>query len=68
MLSLIISAVGAVLFLFSDTLFGDSDIAYNLMLLGLILFPVGVILAFVGIVELLFAKIKQWIAKKLHVV
>lgn len=61
---LIISALGAVFFLFSDTLFGDSDLAHNLMFLGMVMLPMGVILSLIGVLELLFSKIKRWIKKQ----
>lgn len=51
-------AVGAMMFLFSDTLFGESVVASYLIISGLVTFPVGVILAAVGIVQVLVAKFK----------
>ncbi|MEJ2172231.1 MAG: hypothetical protein ACO22K_12045 [Woeseiaceae bacterium] len=51
-------AVGAMMFLLSDALFGESDVAAYLVFSGLIMFPVGVILTAVGIVQMLVAKFK----------
>lgn len=50
---------GAALFLFSDTLFGDSEAASYVVFVGLIMFPVGLILSLVGIIQVLIAKIKN---------
>ena len=49
---------GAVLFLLSDTLFGDSEAASYSVFLGLIMFPIGAVLALVGIIQVLIAKLK----------
>lgn len=49
---------GAVLFLLSDTLFGNSEAASYSVFLGLIMFPVGVILTLVGAIDVLVAKFK----------
>jgi predicted phage tail protein len=54
----VLLAVGAMMFLMSDTLFGESDLASYLVFSGLIMFPVGVILTAVGIVQVLVAKLK----------
>ena len=54
----ILLIAGAVLFLLSDTLFGDSEVAYYSVFLGLIMFPIGVILGLVGGIQLLWAKLK----------
>ena len=50
---------GAALFLLSDTLFGDSEAASYSVLLGLIMFPIGVILALVGGIQVLIEKLKD---------
>lgn len=60
-LGLAISVLGAMFFLFSDTLFGDTDIAYNLMFVGLILFVTGILIAVISIFQLIFGVIKGWI-------
>ena len=49
---------GAVLFLLSNTVFGDSEAATYSVFLGLIMFPVGVILTLVGAIQVLIAKFK----------
>jgi hypothetical protein len=49
----ILFVAGAALFLLSDSLFGGSELASYSMLLGLIMFPVGVILTLVGTVQVL---------------
>lgn len=54
----ILLLVGAALFLLSDTVFGDSVAASYSVFFGLILFPVGVILTVVGIIQALIAKVK----------
>lgn len=54
----ILLVAGAALFLLSDTLFGDSDAAASAAFLGLIMFPLGVILSLVGAVQVLVEKIK----------
>ena len=48
----------AALFLLSDTMFGDSEVASYAMLLGLIMFPVGLVLGFVGLIQLLIGIMK----------
>lgn len=55
----ILLVAGAALFLLSDSLFGSSEVASYSMLLGLIMFPVGVILSVVGAVQLLLATFKN---------
>jgi hypothetical protein len=55
----ILLLVGAALFLLSDTVFGDSDAASYSLFFGLILFPIGVILTVVGIIQVLIAKVKE---------
>jgi predicted phage tail protein len=50
---------GAALFLLSDTIFGDSDAASYAMFLGLMLFPVGVVLTLVGIIQVLIVRVKR---------
>ena len=60
-LGLAIAVLGAIVFLFSDTLLGDTDVAYNLMFLGSILFLTGILIAVIGIFELIFGVIKGWI-------
>jgi hypothetical protein len=48
---------GAAMFLLSDTVLGESELASYSALLGLILFPLGFVLTVVGLFEILFAKI-----------
>ena len=55
----ILLAAGAVLFLLSDTLFGDSEAASYAMFFGLIMFPVGLFLTLVGLIQVLIARIKN---------
>jgi predicted phage tail protein len=55
----ILVVVGAAMFLLSDTLFGDSDVASYSMFFGLILFPLGIILTLVGVIQVLIAKVKE---------
>lgn len=55
----ILVVVGAVMFLLSDTLFGESDVASYSMFFGLILFPLGIILTLVGVIQVLIAKAKE---------
>jgi predicted phage tail protein len=47
------------MFLLSDTLFGESDVASYSMFFGLILFPLGIILTLVGVIQVLIAKAKE---------
>ena len=50
---------GAAMFLLSDTIFGESEAASNFAFLGLILFPLGFVLAVVGFFQMLVSKIKE---------
>jgi uncharacterized membrane protein len=50
---------GSALFLLSDTVFGESEAASYSMFLGLILFLLGFVLCFVGIIKLLIARVKD---------
>ena len=54
----ILLVAGAALFLLSDTLFGNSDAASYSVFFGLILFPIGIILSLVGIIQVLIARAK----------
>jgi hypothetical protein len=58
-LGVVLMVAGAALFLLSDNLFGDSDLAYNAGFLGLILLPVGVVLTLVGVIHLAIARIRE---------
>jgi predicted phage tail protein len=49
---------GGVLFLLSDTIFGDSEAASYSMFFGMITFPLGVFLTLVGLIQVLIAKFK----------
>jgi predicted phage tail protein len=51
--------VGAALFVLSDTLFGDTDAAAYSAFFGLIMFPGGLILVLVGIVQVIVVRIKD---------
>ena len=51
--------VGAVMFVLSDTFFGESEAASYSAFLGLILLPLGIVLSVVGLLQLLFAKVKE---------
>ena len=55
----ILLIAGAAVFLLSDTFFGDSEAAAYAMFLGIILVPVGLILAVVGIIQVLIAKLRN---------
>ena len=55
----ILLVAGAALFLLSDTLFGDSEAASYSMFFGLIVFPLGLILTLVGLIQVLIARIKN---------
>jgi len=57
-LCVIFLVIGALLFLLSDTVFGDSDMAAYSALVGLILFLIGVVLALAGTIQVLVAKVK----------
>ena len=50
---------GAAMFLLSDTIFGESEAASYFAFLGLILFPLGFVLAVVGFFQMLVSKIKD---------
>jgi len=54
----ILLVAGAALFLLSDTLFGDAEVASYSAFLGLIIFPVGIILTLVGVIQALIMKFK----------
>jgi predicted phage tail protein len=55
----ILLVVGAALFVLSDTLFGDTDAAAYSAFFGLIMFPGGLILVLVGIVQVIVVRIKD---------
>jgi predicted phage tail protein len=55
----VILLVGAVMFLLSDTIFGESEAASYAAFFGLILFPLGIILTVVGLFQMLFKKIRE---------
>lgn len=55
----ILLIAGAAVFLLSDTLLGDSEAAAYAMFLGIVLVPVGLILAVVGIIQVLIAKVRN---------
>jgi predicted phage tail protein len=55
----ILLVAGAALFLLSDTLFGDSNLAAYSIIAGLVLFPLGIVLALVGIIQVIIAKVKE---------
>ena len=63
-LAVVLSLVGAALFLLSDTLFGESDLAYFLMFVGPIAFTLGLFFVVVSIFEMLVAKVKSWIKNR----
>ena len=50
---------GAALFLLSDTIFGDSEAASYSMFFGLIIFPMGLIITLVGLIQVFIARIKK---------
>ena len=50
---------GGALFLLSDTFFGESEAASYSMFFGLIMFPVGLILSLVGLIQILIVRIKN---------
>lgn len=56
-LGAILLLTGLIAFVFSDTLFGDSELTSYAMLLGLILAPVGLILVIGGLVQALVTPI-----------
>lgn len=49
---------GAALFVLSDSLFGDTEVASYSAFFGLIMVPVGLILVLAGVVQMLTARIK----------
>jgi uncharacterized membrane protein YjdF len=63
-LAVVLSVVVAVLFLLSDTLFGQSDIAYFLVFVSLILFPIGLFFVSWSVKEMLAAKAGNWIRNR----
>jgi predicted phage tail protein len=50
---------GAILFLLSDTLFGDSEATSYAIFFGVIMFPLGLILTLVGLIQALIEKVKN---------
>lgn len=50
---------GAVLFVLSETLLGNSEAASYSMFFGLVMFPVGLILTLVGLIQVLIAMVKD---------
>jgi len=50
---------GAAIFLLSDTLLGESEAASYAVFLGLILFPIGLVLTLVGVIQVLIAKFRN---------
>ena len=54
----ILLIAGSVLFLLSDTFFGDSEAASYSLFLGLIMVPIGLFFTLVGVVQVVIAKIK----------
>lgn len=63
-LAVVLSLVGAALFILSDTLFGESDLAYFLMFFGPIVFIIGLFFVVLSIFEMLVAKVKSWIKNR----
>ena len=55
----ILLVAGTVIFLLSDTLFGASEEAAYALFLGLIMFPLGLILSLLGVVQVLMSRIKS---------
>jgi predicted phage tail protein len=51
--------VGAAIFLLSDTLLGESEAASYAVFLGLIMFPIGLVLTLVGIIQWLIARFRN---------
>ena len=51
--------VGAAMFLLSDTLLGESEAASYAAFLGLIMFPIGLVLTLVGIIQWLIARFRN---------
>ena len=50
---------GAAIFLLSDTLLGESEAASYAVFLGLIMFPIGLVLTVVGIIQWLIARFRN---------
>ena len=50
---------GAALFVLSGTVLGDSEAASYAAFIGLVMFPVGVVLALVGIIQIVIARIRN---------
>ncbi|MGW8285942.1 MAG: hypothetical protein ACWGPR_09530 [Candidatus Deferrimicrobiaceae bacterium] len=68
LIGVVCTYVGAMLYLFSDTLFGDGTIVYyvlgigaSLFLVGLMLIVSGVIQALIGVIKTLILTIRGWI-------
>ena len=55
----VLLVAGAAIFLLSDTLLGESEAASYAVFLGLIIFPVGLVLIVVGIIQVLIARFKN---------
>lgn len=55
----ILLVAGAAIFLLSDTLLGESEAASYAVFLGLIMFLIGFVLAFLGIVQVLIVRFKK---------
>lgn len=55
----ILLVAGAAIFLLSDTLLGESEAASYAVFLGLIMFPIGLVLTLVGLVQWLIARFKN---------
>ena len=55
----VLLVAGAAIFLLSDTLLGESETASYAVFLGLIIFPVGLVLIVVGIIQVLIARFKN---------
>lgn len=63
-IAVVLALVGAALFLLSDTLFGESDLAYFLMFVGPIVFAIGLLFVVYSTLEMLVAKVKGWIKNR----
>ena len=55
----VLLVAGAAIFLLSDTLLGESEAASYAVFLGLIIFPIGLVLILVGIIQVLIARFKN---------
>lgn len=55
----ILLVAGAAIFLLSDTLLGESEAASYAVFFGLIMFPIGLVLIVVGIIQVLIARFKS---------